>query len=335
MVQMEYSVGIGLTNNCNLNCGHCYRDKNQISNLTLNQIQILFEALPIQAIGLGTGENILNPEFYQILEFLSKQKISISIASNGLTLTSLPEKYLKLFHDVEVSIDFPTKKGQDDFRGNGNWDLVHQAIERCKNEKIQLTILTTLMSINYDMMDQIVDLVRSHGVNLRVSVYQSVNSDKYHLSYKEFWEGFRLLLGTSKLISCSEPVVRAVLNLGDVYSPCGYKSIRINPRGQVIPCVYWSKSEESKYIPLIKDLPALKEKIFDSHYFKLAREIPSIAAKCPCQGGCASRRLINGNLNSHDEYCPWCRGDQIDLEWQQGPSSNLVRINNNCTTIVK
>ena len=332
---MKYSVGIGLTNNCNLNCGHCYRDKTQISNISLEQIQILCESLPFRAMGLGTGENLLNPEFYQILEFLSTQNINISVASNGLTLTSLPEKYLKLFHDVEVSIDFPTKNGQDEFRGKGNWDLVHQAIERCKREKIQLSILTTLISINFNKMDQMVDLARSHDVNLRVCVYQAVNSNKYHLNYNEFWEGFRLLLSASKLISCSEPVVRAVLNLGDVYSPCGYKSIRINPRGEVIPCVYWGNSEKYQQIPLIKDLPELREKVFDSYYFKLARQIPPIAANCPCQGGCASRRLIQGVLNSHDEYCPWCRGNHIELDWQKGPSSDLVRVNNNCTTIVK
>jgi len=332
---MKYSVGIGLTNDCNLNCGHCYRDKNQISNITLEQIKILCETLPIKAIGLGTGENILNPEFYKILDFLSTQKINLSIASNGLTLTSIPEKYLKLFHDVEVSIDFPTKKGQDDFRGNGNWNLVHKAIDRCKNKKIMLSILTTMMSINYEKMDQMIDLARSHDVNLRVCVYQSVNSNKYHLRYGEFWEGFRLLLGASKLLSCSEPVVRAILRLGDVYSPCGYKSIRINPRGQIIPCVYWNICEESHQIPLIKDLTTLKEKVFDTYQFDIARQIPSVAADCPCQGGCASRRIIKGDLNSHDEYCPWCRGDQIDLEWQAGPSINLVRINNNCTTIVR
>ncbi|MFX1393728.1 MAG: radical SAM protein [Promethearchaeota archaeon] len=332
---MKYSVGIGLTNNCNLNCGHCYRDKNQISNITLEKIKILCEALPIKAIGLGTGENILNPEFYQILDFLSEQEINLSIASNGLTLTSISEKYLKLFHDVEVSIDFPTKKGQDDFRGNGNWNLVQRAIDRCKNEKIRLSILTTMMSINYEKMDQMVDLARSYDVNLRVCVYQSVNSNKYHLSYNEFWEGFRLLLGASKLISCSEPVVRAALKLGDVYSPCGYKSIRINPRGQIIPCVYWNNSEESHKIPLIEDLPILKEKVFDIYQFDIARQIPTVATDCPCKGGCASRRLLKGDLNSHDEYCPWCRNDHIDLEWQAGPSIDLVRINNNCTTIVR
>ena len=86
---MKYSVGIGLTNNCNLNCGHCYRDQSQISNITLKQMQTLFDSIPIEAIGLGTGENILNPEFFQIIEFLSNQNVKTSVASNGLTLTSI------------------------------------------------------------------------------------------------------------------------------------------------------------------------------------------------------------------------------------------------------
>ncbi|MFX1521629.1 MAG: radical SAM protein [Promethearchaeota archaeon] len=332
---MRYSIGIGLTNNCDLNCAHCYRDKNQISNITLDQVRLLCKALPIHAMGMGTGENLLNPEFLQILDFLSQQGIKISVASNGHTLTSLPDKYLKLFNDVEVSIDFPTKEDHDKFRGSGNWDLVHQAIKRCKKEGVELSILTTMMSVNYDMMDKMVILARSHDVNLRVNVYQSVNNDLYHLNYEQFWEGFRLLLGTGKLISCSEPVVRAVLNLGEVYSPCGHKSIRINPQGQVIPCVYWGGLKEPEPVPKIADLSRLREKIFDTNYFRLARWIPTVAANCPCRGGCASRRALHGDLDAHDEYCPWCRNDQIKLEWHPAPSRDLVRINNNCTTIVK
>lgn len=334
VIIMKYSVGIGLTNNCNLDCGHCYRDKSQISNITLKQIQTLFDSIPIESIGLGTGENILNPEFFQIIDFLSTQNTKTSIASNGLTLTSISDHYLKKFNDVEISIDFPTKKEQDEFRGKGNWDLVHQAIERCKDEKLQVSILTTMMSVNFDKMDKMVNLAKSHNVNLRVSVYQAVNSDHYHLNYDEFWEGFRLLLGAGNLVSCSEPVVRATLNLGGVHPPCGSKSIRINPHGQIIPCVYWGKGEQFDHTPLIEDLPSLREKIFDTHQFKLIRQIPTIAVDCPCQGGCSSRRLLNGNLNAHDEYCPWCREDQIDLEWNVGPSVDLVRVKNNCTTIV-
>ncbi len=332
---MKYSIGIGLTNNCNLHCAHCYRNQNEISNITLKQIQILCDALPIQSIGLGTGENILNPEFLQIVSFLSEQNIKLSLASNGLTLTSLAEDYLQLFNDLEISIDFPDKERHDNFRGPGNWDLTHQAIKKTKDLGIPTTILTTLMSVNYKEMDKMVDLARKHELNLRVSVCQSVNSNKFHLKYEEFWEGFRLLFKKGKLISCSEPVVRAALGLNDVYSPCGHKSIRINPKGEVIPCVYWEGiNSTTNSVPKIEDLKEIRETILNTYYFNLAREIPSVAASCRCHGGCASRRALSGNLNSHDEYCPWVRGDEIELIWQKADSQDLVRVNNNCTTIV-
>ncbi|MEJ2296064.1 MAG: radical SAM protein, partial [Candidatus Lokiarchaeota archaeon] len=328
-------IGIGLTNNCNLNCAHCYRNKNEISNITLKQIQILCNALPIQSIGFGTGENILNPEFLQIITFLSERDIKLSLASNGLTITTLDDNYLQLFNDLEISIDFPDKKKHDNFRGTGNWDLAHQAIEKTKDLGISTTILTTLMSVNYQEMDRMVDLAKKHELNLRVSVCQSVNSNKFHLNYDQFWEGFRLLFKKGELISCSEPVVRAVLGFDNVYSPCGHKSIRINPKGEVIPCVYWEGINSiAEPIPNIEDLKDLGDNILNSYYFNLARQIPPKAVDCECQGGCASRRALSGTLNSHDEYCPWHRGDELKLSWQKADSKDLVRINNNCTTIV-
>ena len=51
------SLGIGLTSDCNLSCAHCYRNKDQIDNLTLNDIQSVCQSIPINSIGFGTGEN--------------------------------------------------------------------------------------------------------------------------------------------------------------------------------------------------------------------------------------------------------------------------------------
>ncbi|TXT65981.1 MAG: hypothetical protein BAJALOKI1v1_340004 [Promethearchaeota archaeon] len=332
---MKYSLGIGLTNNCNLLCPHCYRNKDKISNVSLKDIKTLFRYFPINSVGMGTGENILNPEFDEILEYLSKQDIKLSIASNGLTLTSLCEEKLAFFNDVEVSVDFPTERGQDSFRGSGNWSLIHQAIERCKDLGINMSLLATMMSINYQYMKDLVSLARSFDLNLRVAVYQAVFSDSYRLSYDQFWQGFKDLLSTGELISCSEPVVRAALGLNPVYSPCGHKSIRINPLGQISPCVYYNGTHTTHSLHTINDLSDLGEDILNTYYFMLSREIPSEAKDCPCQGGCFSRRALDGNLNAHDFYCPWARGEEMKLEYHQAVETDLVRSENNCNIIVK
>ena len=329
---MGYSVGIGLTNDCNLNCAHCYRDTEDIRSISLAQVKRICAAFPVDGMGMGTGENALNPEFTAIVSYLSDQGIRLNIASNGYSLTAVPESILKMFSDVEVSIDYPTETGQDAQRGPGNWALVHRAIERCHRLGVEVSVLATLMSTNFDKMDQMVALARSNGCNLRVNAYQAVKTDAFRLSYTQFWEGYRRLFSAGLVVACSEPVVRAVMGLPDVQSPCGRRSIRINPRGQVIPCVYWP-AELSDGLE-ITDLARLGDAVLNEPAFRTARFDPPAASNCACRGGCASRRALNHRLDAHDDYCPWIKGEPIRLEWKPAPAKSLMRIGNVCTTIV-
>ncbi|MGA2490064.1 MAG: radical SAM protein [Anaerolineales bacterium] len=329
---MGYSVGIGLTNDCNLNCAHCYRDTEQVWSISLEQVKHICESIPVDSMGMGTGENALHPEFIPVVKYLHERGIRLSIASNGYSLTVIPEETLSAFTDVEVSIDHPSQAEQDAWRGEGNWELVHQAMERCRRLGIDVSILATLMKTNYQKMDALVGLARKNGVNLRVNAYQAVKTEIYRLSYQEFWEGYRRLFAESLVISCSEPVVRAVLGLEQVQSPCGRHSIRFNPRGQIIPCVYWPVNGHVS--PTLDDLYRLGDQVMEDPSFELARQIPASASICPCRGGCASRRALNQNMDAHDPYCPWVRGEAIGLEWKAGPWKDLMRAGNVCTTIV-
>ena len=326
---MSLSIGIGLTNDCNLDCAHCYRPTDQLYGLTLEEVQTICRHLPVSAMGMGTGENSLHPQFLEIVDYLRAQDIKLTMASNGYSLNTLPDEYLQAFHDLEVSIDYPTEQEQDLFRGQGNWRDVHAAIERCSQLGIEVSILATLMNANYDKTGGLVGLARSVGANLRVNVYQSVTTDHFRLSYDQFWEGYRGLLGSAQLVSCSEPVVRAVLGLGPAISPCGHNSIRFTPQGWITPCVYWPSRTLT-----IEDVPRLKEGILDTREFRLARQVPASARGCLCQGGCASRRALSGVLDQHDPYCPWVRGEELDIKYELAPQKDLPRGRNVCTTIV-
>jgi radical SAM protein with 4Fe4S-binding SPASM domain len=202
-------------------------------------------------------------------------------------------------------------------------------MERCRELGIQVSILATMMNTNFDKMDGLAQLARSSGANLRVNVYQSVRTDGFQLSYEQFWDGYRRLFSSAKLVSCTEPVVRAVLGLGPAISPCGRHSIRFTPQGHVIPCVYWPDRSLT-----IEDLSRLGEDIMHSREFQLARQVPPSARDCLCQGGCASRRALSGELDRHDAYCPWVRGDEISLEFELASHRDLPRAKNVCTTIV-
>jgi uncharacterized radical SAM superfamily Fe-S cluster-containing enzyme len=89
------SVGIGLTNNCNLHCAHCYRDQGNIYNLSLEDIKEVCDSLEIGSIGFGTGENGLNPQYLEIVEYLRARGIRLTLASNGYTISITPDEMLR------------------------------------------------------------------------------------------------------------------------------------------------------------------------------------------------------------------------------------------------
>jgi len=188
---MPYSVGIGLTNACNLTCAHCYRPTDRIDYVPLAAIQTICESLPVGSMGMGTGENILHPEFGEIVHYLHGRGVKLSLASNGFGLTAMSDELLGMFNDLEVSIDYPTRAQQDGLRGDGNWELVHRAIDRCHRAGKSVSILATLMKTNCDQMAEMVALARGLGAHLRVNVYQAVRTDAFRLSYEQFWRAYR------------------------------------------------------------------------------------------------------------------------------------------------
>ena len=326
---MALSVGVGLTNDCNLDCGHCYRPTGGVYALSLEDVRVVCDSIPVGSVGLGTGENALHPQFVEIIAHLRDRGIAMSMASNGYSLNAIPDECLTAFRDVEVSIDYPTEPAQDRFRGLGNWRDVHSAMERCQVLGVEVSILATMMNTNYDEMDGLARLARTRATNLRVNVYQPVRNGRFSLSYEQFWEGFRRLLGAASLRSCTEPVVRAALGLGSVHSPCGRESVRVTPQRSVAPCVYWPDSSLT-----LEDLARLGTEILETPDFRRATEVPPSAADCPCQGGCASRRALLGNLDQHDLYCPWVRGESVGLDFEAVSLEGLTRSRNCCTTIV-
>jgi len=129
-----FSIGLGLTNECNLACAHCYRDTGRIDRLSLDDVRRVCENVPVGSVNLGTGENGLHPEFHAILEYLRERGTMVALTSNGYTAAVLNDDELRSFADVEFSLDFATEREQDSWRGPGNWRLVlgHVSSLRCQ-----------------------------------------------------------------------------------------------------------------------------------------------------------------------------------------------------------
>ena len=219
---MPVAVGIGLTNECNLACPHCYRPTLTQQRLTLGQVETILDNLEVGSVNLGVGENGVHPEYREMLGLFHEREVKTAITSNGFSLAMLTDEELAGFHSIELSFDFPTKEEMDEFRGEGAWEMAIGSLERCQHLGIPTSVAAVMMSTNYDRMGEVARFAFGLGCDLRVNVYQPVTGEEFTLSYGEFWQGFADLFAAGPVVVCSEPLVNAVMGLETTRgNPCG------------------------------------------------------------------------------------------------------------------
>jgi len=330
---MAYALGLGLTNECNLSCAHCYRTTDRVDRLTIADVRTVLESLDIASTNLGTGENGMHPDFLPIVELLLDKGIKTTLTSNGYSVKCLPDPVLKGLREVEFSFDFATPQEQDAFRGPGAWSLAMDSLHRAKQLGVTVTIIAVMMRTNYKRLPEVARLAAEVGANFRINVYQPVQSSSFTMTYEQFWDGFRELFATCGLVACTEPLVSALSGLNSTEGcACGRRTIRVTPERRIIPCVYWPRPG----LPL-SDLPKLRETVFQTEEFRRCRLVPQACAGCAhvatCGGGCAGRRILAGGLDQPDPYCPIIRNDPLRLSWRQANGKPLLKSGSACTTV--
>jgi radical SAM protein with 4Fe4S-binding SPASM domain len=327
------SLGLGLTNECNLSCSFCYRDPARTDRLSLDQVKSVMERLPVRSVNLGTGENGMHPDFKAILAYLRTKPVKLTITSNGHSVAVLEDNELRAFHDIEFSLDYPSEAEQDAQRGPGNWALIRQQAERCVRLGIPVTVIAVMMKSNYLRLADVARVAKHFEAPLRVNVYQSVRSDVYALTYEEYWDGFRRLFEETDVIAIGEPLIRAMAGLPPLRAGCGVSTVRVTPRATTQPCVYWPGSGEP-----LSDLILTGAEIVNSPSFEQARTIPKACEPCEfrdaCHGGCAGRRRLQGALLQPDCYCPIVRGERPTLQIRMAANRDLPKLSSSCTTVV-
>lgn len=329
----SFALGLGLTNECNLACAFCYRDPSRTDRLDLEQVRSVVESVPLRSVNLGTGENGLHPDFRAILAYLRQKPIKLTMTSNGRSVQILSDEDVKAFHELEFSLDYPNEAEQDAQRGAGNWALIHEQAARCRMLGVPVTFIAVMMRSNFDRLAAIAGVARTYGAPLRLNVYQAVRSDRFALSYEQYWTGFQLLFDRTDVLAIGEPLVRAMAGLPPREGGCGVATIRVTPRATVQPCVYWPGHGAALDVLL-----NLGGGIVAEDAFAEARSVPERCSVCDylpsCRGGCAGRRRLLDQLDRPDPYCPVIRGERRALRIRHVEGRPLAKSDSACTTVV-
>lgn len=125
-----------ITDSCNLRCRHCwitptYTDVRPAPGEYLEPgllKKAVAEAKPmgLQSAKLTGGEPVLHPQFVEIVDFLSAERLSLNMETNGTLIDADLARHLKDKTNltlVSVSIDGPSPEIHDPFRGvTGSFD---------------------------------------------------------------------------------------------------------------------------------------------------------------------------------------------------------------------
>ncbi|EDZ95311.1 Radical SAM domain protein [Limnospira maxima CS-328] len=337
--ETTYDIGLGITSRCNARCKHCYSSSlGRQEDISLDLIQNLLSIIPVKSINLGTGEVGLHPCFEQIIEYILSNVSKVSITSNGLTLSRMSDDQLCRLHDVDISLDFPSAKKHDEFRGVRLFDLAIYQIDRCKKLGVKCSVATAVTSANIPYLLEMLSLVRTYDIALRLNLYKQVDAEYLTPNYEQFWNFFKVFFKYAKIVSCSEPILQVVLGMCHKEfqgSPCTHNSLRIRPNGQISRCVYLS-GEENLYA--LEDHHILEKLNHIGH----PKYIPVVCHRCKhvnyCQGGCESRRILTQGINMPDMYCPFIHGENIYIEpliAEKDDSEDYIHSSYLCTLIVK
>jgi SynChlorMet cassette radical SAM/SPASM protein ScmF len=166
-----------LTNGCNLCCRHCWIAPTFVNGIPTPGEYIDFEKLKdaveaAKPLGLSNakltgGEPVLHPQFVDIVDFFTEQKIPLTMETNGTLINKDLAVHLKentsLWH-ISVSLDSPRPSYHDWFRGvEGAFDKTVQGIKHLVTAGYRPQIIMCPHRGNLHEIDELVKLAVDIG----------------------------------------------------------------------------------------------------------------------------------------------------------------------------
>ncbi len=252
-----------ITDNCNLDCSHCYvghrRKKELSTEQALKLIDRYADMLDFWKISdkkskitFTGGEPLLRKDIFKLIKRCRQHGITSGLMTNGTTLSEniiekLKDSGLK---NIQLSLE-GLKDTNDLIRGAGVFDSIRQAIKLLKKHRFKVIISTTIHKGNYRSLSRLIEFclkekVDSVGFRRLVPLGNAIEIKDQLLSPLELRDTYSKLSDyKTKLESklsvslCCEGSLLAIEDKDHFnHSHCsaGISSYTILPDGEIIPC---------------------------------------------------------------------------------------------------
>jgi radical SAM protein with 4Fe4S-binding SPASM domain len=267
---VPHVVAWNLTRRCNLACAHCYIAAGPTESATgelptqdcLRIVDEILAVNPSPMIILSGGEPLLREDLDEIARAASSRGATVVVGTNGTGLTSARIAALKKagVRGVAVSVDSLRPSYHDRFRhGRGSLEETQAAIERLREQRMDVVIQTTVTKGNRAELERLVAWAAAEGAvafncyflvatgrgealgrgDLSPEDYETVLADlaRWQRDYRG-----RLMVRAK----CAPHFMRHVHQIDpespvlnyETRCPCGTQYCRITPDGKLTPCPY-------------------------------------------------------------------------------------------------
>lgn len=181
---------------CNCRCVMCdiWKDNKNLKQLTEKDIEGLltsFKKLGTQQVLMSGGEALLNPNFFLFCEMLSRQNISVTLLSTGLTIKKNAEQILRHVKELIVSLDGDRDTHNHIRNIPGAFECLREGVLHLKNLEpgFKITARTVIHKINFRKWPLIIEAAKEMGLDQISFLPADVSSHAFNREV--LWSGQR------------------------------------------------------------------------------------------------------------------------------------------------
>lgn len=332
-------MNIEITQRCMQNCKHCSSSAttHATNQLSYDEVQALvseFKQLGGCEIEISGGEPLLHPRIFDILRFVKKEGLQLSLFTCGNFQESMNESEISVsnklaqigLEKVVCSLHGSNNNTHDDIADTKeSFFQTVLLIKKLVEAGLKVGVHSVPMSPNFEELEDLVDFVSELGVySLRILRFVPQGRGKENKEH--------LMMNPEEMASLIEQLTdlkrRTDINveigshldftfLLDDSNPSACKAGRtkclIEPSGNVLPCAVFKGRKE--FVAGSIKTRSLSQIWCESPVFNLFREFsPSelrgMCSECSfleiCHGRCPGQRVYDHDdfYEGPDEYCP-------------------------------
>ncbi|MCF7916150.1 MAG: radical SAM protein [Candidatus Omnitrophica bacterium] len=177
-------ISWNITYKCNLRCKYCGWWKPKAKELTTAEVICLVKKLASmksKAISFSGGEPLLRDDLEEIIDVCKREKIYVSINTNGTLVKSKINK-IKKADIIRLSLDGPADVN-DFVRGKGVYDSVIESILTCKKTGLKVEATATISRYNVNHILDILNIAKKYGIKV---YFQPADHSHFYSSKQNF-----------------------------------------------------------------------------------------------------------------------------------------------------